>query len=74
MFEGLLQRCGQQWPVMGTGALAAEVLGGAYLHKSFLEVTRSLTIEPVDFRTGWPQAKQLTGREHSVTHINRQLD
>ena len=39
---------GQQWPVMGTGALAAAVLGGAYLHKSFLEVTSSPTLDPVD--------------------------
>ena len=33
---------------MGTGALAAAVLGGAYLHKSFLEVTSSPTLDPVD--------------------------
>ena len=59
---------GQQWPVMGTGALAAAVLGGAYLHKSFLEVTSSPTLDPVDARTESPQAKQQTGREHRSTH------
>ena len=53
---------------MGMGALGAEVLGGAYLHKSFLEVTSSPTLDPVDSRTESPQAKQLTGREHRSTH------
>ena len=59
---------GQQWPVMGTGALAAAVLGGAYLHKSFLEVTSSPTLDPVDARTESPQAKQQTGWGYSPTH------
>lgn len=52
----------------GTGTLVVAVLGGACWHKQLLEVTSSLTIEPVDFRTGWSQAKELTGREHNLTH------
>ena len=35
---------------------------------SFLEVTSGPTIETADSRTGSPQAKQLTGKEHSTTH------
>ena len=33
-----------------------------------LKVTSSPTIEPVEARTGLPQAKQLTGKEHSPAH------
>ena len=35
------------------------------LAKAFLEVVINPTIDPVDFSTGLPQAKQQTGREHS---------
>jgi len=59
---------GQKWPAAGEGALAAAVLGGTYWHKSFLEVTNSPTIEPVDSRTEFTNSKQQTGLEHSPTH------
>ena len=59
---------GQKWPAAGGGALAAAVLGGTYWHKSFLEVTNSPTIEPVDSRTEFTNSKQQTGLEHSPTH------
>ena len=56
---------GQQWCTMGTGALATAVLGDSWVLQ---EVANSPTIESVDYRTGSPHAKQLTGREHSPTH------
>ena len=35
---------------------------------ALLEVTINPIIEPVDFRAGWPQAKQLTDWDLSPTH------
>ena len=59
---------GQKRPAAGAGALAAAVLGGTNWHKSFLEVTNSPAIEPVDSRTEFKNSKQQTGWEHSPTH------
>jgi len=68
VFEGLLQRHEWEGAAPGTGELAAAVLGDMCWHKSFLKITSSPTIEPLDSRTGSPQVKQLTGRGHSPTH------
>ena len=59
---------GGQLPAVGIGALEEAVLEGMCWHKSFLEVTSSPTAQPIDSKTGLPQAKQLIGREHSPTH------
>ena len=48
---------GQKRPAAGAGALAAAVLGGTNWHKSFLEVTNSPAIEPVDSRTEFTNSK-----------------
>ena len=58
---------GQQWPAVGSGALAAAVHEGTSWHL-LEEVIISLTIESADSRTGLLQDKQLTRREHSSTH------
>ena len=47
---------GWQWPSSGTRALASEVLGKCIL-AYLLEVSLSLTTEPVDAKTGSPQSK-----------------
>ena len=39
-----------KWPVLGTEALAAAVLGGMCWHKFFLEVPNSPTTESIDSR------------------------
>ena len=43
-------------------------LGKSCLVYTLLEVTINPTIEPADPRVESPQAKQLTGREHSPTY------
>lgn len=48
-----------------TGSSSPEM---CMLHKSFLEVACSPTIEPADSKTESPQAKKLTRKEQSPTH------
>ena len=67
---GLLRRCSQQGPVLGTEVLAATVLGGGYVGISLLEeVSISHTREPADSRAGLPRAEQLTERAHSPSRL-----
>ena len=58
----------RQWLTVEMGTPAAEVLEVPPLVGAHLGVTMSPTIEPIDSRAGMPQAKQLTGKEHSLAH------
>ena len=49
---------GGQLPATGIGTLEAAILEGLCWHKSFLEATSSPIAQPIDSRTGLPQAKQ----------------
>jgi len=68
VLEGLLRQPGSAVAHCRDGDTGAEVLGGAPSVWTLLEVTMSPTIEPIDSRAGLPQAQQLTGKEHSLTH------
>ena len=73
VFEGLLWRCGSTMARHGDRATGSSSRG-RWRHMLvwvLSEVAKSLTIQPSDSRTGWPQTIQLTGREHSPTYQHR---
>ena len=63
--EGFLWRCGLAVACCRDSSSSP---GRCVLPQAILQVAISPAIEPIDSRTGLPQSKQLTGKEHSPTH------